>query len=141
MESEERYADRKDDLNKRQFAFETQPMRQFVRRDEEEVEIFENAEHAQMDRHRGRDNATAAAGLGGGDREPGEKADGTAEQQQKAEAPVPLRVEKIAGRDQQPLFRRKALLQRRHRRRHATTTTRKNNRNPRVGNSMLRRVE
>ena len=118
MEGEERNADRQDDLNERQFAFETQRMRQFVRRDEEEIEVFEDAENAQMDRHRRRQNAAPAAGLGGGDQEPGDIADGTAEQQQKAEAPVPLRIEKIAGRHQQPLLRRKAFLQRRHRRRH-----------------------
>jgi hypothetical protein len=66
----ERDPDGQDDLEERQLACEAEQLRQLVRRDDEEVEIFEYAQQAEMDRHPGRQCGALAARIGAGRNQP-----------------------------------------------------------------------
>ena len=69
--------------------------------------VFENAENTEVQRHTNRQHHAAGAAVSAcADQQPCRVADRRAAGEQKAEAPIPLRVEIIAGGNQQRLFLR-----------------------------------
>ena len=82
------------------------------------VEVFEGAELAEMEGDRNPDDKALLLPIfGRADQRASNITDGGTEDEQKTEAPIPLRIKIIAGNDEQNLFCRKMSLQRGHCRR------------------------
>ena len=106
VEGEEGDADREQDLQERQVAFEPDLSEQIGQRLHEEAEIFEEGEDDEIE-HNGDDDKLASSPVTLGDREqpPRRVIDQRARGEQHREAPIPARVEDVADADQKGLAR------------------------------------
>jgi len=87
------------------FVLQPEHLREFIRRANKEVEVFENTEQPEMQRYCDPEDEALPGAIGGRRYQvSGREAEHRAGDQQKTEAPVPLGVEIVAGRGRGPPF-------------------------------------